>query len=120
MAERFACEKCSSTGKVRWGDCHACKGRGSFATSPEKRAKRQLQRLTSRKAGAQQTNRDTSVYLAVMNRDYGYTLFIQMRVDHDAGRCWTPDQISSARSIFEGIRNARQLFGESQMEPRAC
>ena len=53
MAERFPCEKCAGTGEVRWGRCHACKGRGSFASSPEKLAKRKLQRLDSRKAGAQ-------------------------------------------------------------------
>ena len=52
MAERFPCEKCAGTGEVRWGRCHACKGRGSFASSPEKRAKRKLQRLDSRKAEA--------------------------------------------------------------------
>ena len=113
MAERFPCEKCAGTGEVRWGRCHACKGRGSFASSTEKRAKRKLQRLDSRKAGAQQENRDTSVYLGVMNRDRNDSLFVQMRMDHDAGRCWTPAQLMTAREKLRGIYEARRRADET-------
>lgn len=118
MAERFSCEKCAGTGEVRWGRCHACKGRGSFASSTEQRAKRQLQRLESRKAEAQQENRNRSVYLVVMNREWDDPLFVQMRADHGAGRQWTPAQLMTARQKINGIREARALLDKLFSETR--
>ena len=118
MADRFPCEKCAGTGEVRWGRCHACKGRGSFASSPEKRAKRKLQRLDSRKAGAQQENRNSSVYLVVMNRERNDSLFVQMRADHAAGRQWTPAQLMTAHYKIKGIREARALLDKTFSETR--
>ena len=114
MGARYVCDKCEGVGVVRWGKCFACKGRGFFATSPEQRTKRQLRRLTSRKAGAQSENRNQSVYLGVMNRDRNDPLFMQMRVDHEAGRLWTPAQIVTARQKLLGIHQAKHLLAARQ------
>lgn len=110
MGARYVCDKCEGNGVVRWGKCFACKGRGFFETSPEQRTKRQLRRLTSRKAGAQSENRNQSVYLGVMNRDRNDPLFMQMRVDHEAGRLWTPAQIVTARQKLRGEAEATRLI----------
>ncbi|UFM64212.1 hypothetical protein LOS78_01695 [Paracoccus sp. MA] len=75
-------------------------------------------RLTSRRAGAQQENRNQSIYLGVMNRECNDPLFVQMRQDHDAGRVWTPAQISTAREKLRGIREARRLVGSPVIERR--
>lgn len=109
----FKCKACKGTGQRLWGHCKPCGGHGGFKTSPEVRAKKRERRMSLKREGAQQANRDTSVYLGVMNRQNVGPLFVQMRVDHDAGRCWTPAQISSARSKLQGIREARQMFGDA-------
>lgn len=112
MSQRYDCENCAGTGETRWGRCFPCKGRGSFASSPERRAKVQRKRLTSRRAGAQQENRNKAIYLGVMNRAHHDPLFVQMRVDHDQGRQWTPAQITTAREKLRGISETKRLLQE--------
>ena len=77
-----------------------------------------MQRLDSRKAGAQQENRNSSVYLVVMNRERNDSLFVQMRADHAAGRQWTPAQLMTASSKIKGIREARALLDKTFSETR--
>ena len=114
----FKCTACNGTGKRLWGHCKTCAGHGGFKTSPEQRAKRQLQRLESRKAEAQQENRNRSVYLVVINREWDDPLFVQMRADHGAGRQWTPAQLMTARQKINGIREARALLDKHFPETR--
>ena len=49
-----------------------------------------------------------------MNRQRNDPLFMQMRVDHEAGRLWTPAQIVTARQKLLGIHQAKHLLAARQ------
>lgn len=121
MGDRYICDKCEGTGLVRWGKCFACRGRGDFASSPEQRAaakQKRAEKTALRHAGAQQENRNRSVYLAVMNIERGDALFMQMRLDHGAGREWTPAQLASAREKLRAEAEARRAREAEELAAR--
>ena len=113
MGAQYTCDKCEGTGLVRWGKCFSCRGRGFFATSPEQREKAKASHADSTarlRDGAQQENQNRAIFLGVMNRQRNDPLFMQMRVDHEAGREWTPAQIVTAREKLRGEAEATRLI----------
>lgn len=110
----YSCGACGGTGTRPWGHCRACGGRGGFKSSPAQRAKATEARATKRVAGARQENMSQSVFLGVMNVKRADPLFMQMRVDHQQGRQWSPAQITTAREKLRGIREANAMFARHE------